>query len=261
MNALKSVGISLLRLFVSINSQLAGKHRDYVLSSITFTSIALCLVLDAYSTPTFQALLGVFAWTFLIWLLKGECAHVRAQVVVAIIFATIGEHFASPYMGGYIYRFHNVPAYIPPGHGMVYLTAVALARSGLFVNNAVIVRNVVFAVAGVWSAWGVTVAGNYDWVGVLLFCVFVPFVLFGRSPLVYLGAFFVTTWLEIIGTAVGTWHWVPIDPVLGLPQGNPPSGVAAWYCLVDAVALAGAPLILERISQMRLQLSGKRTNE
>jgi hypothetical protein len=239
---------------------LKEKHRDYVLSGITFVSIALCLVLDAYSTPAFQLLLGAFAWTFLIWLLSGECAHVRAQVVVAIAFATIGEHFASPYMGGYIYRFHNVPAYIPPGHGMVYLTAVALARSDLFVKNAVIVRNVVFAVGGAWSIWGVTIAGNYDWVGLLLFCVFVPFVIYGRSPLVYLGAFFVTTWLEIIGTAVGTWHWVPIDPVLGLPQGNPPSGVAAWYCLVDAVALAGAPLIMERLSRLRLLLAEKTTS-
>ncbi|MEY3760612.1 MAG: hypothetical protein RIR39_2103, partial [Pseudomonadota bacterium] len=26
--------------------------------------------------------------------------------------------------------------------------------------------------------------------------------------------------------------------------GNPPSGVAAWYCLVDAVAIGGAPFIL-----------------
>ena len=25
--------------------------------------------------------------------------------------------------------------------------------------------------------------------------------------MVYLGAFFITTWLELIGTAVGTWKW------------------------------------------------------
>ena len=62
--------------------------------------------------------------------------------------------------------------------------------------------------------------------------------------MVYLAAFFITTWLELIGTAVGTWKWAAIDPVLKLPQGNPPSGVAAWYCLVDAVAIGGAPFIL-----------------
>jgi len=254
-------GVSVQRLLRLLSSGLQGQHRDYSICCITFVSIALCLLLDANSTLDFQNLLGVFAWAFLIWLLKGECMHVRAQVIVAIVFATVGEHFASPYMGGYIYRFHNVPAYIPPGHGMVYLTAVALARSDLFTNNPNVVRNIVFLVAGLWSVWGVTIAGDYDWVGLLLFCIFVPFVMLGRSPLVYLGAFFVTTWLEIIGTAVGTWHWVPIDPVLGLPQGNPPSGVAAWYCLVDAVALAGAPLIVERIGRARLLLSCVRTRE
>ena len=63
--------------------------------------------------------------------------------------------------------------------------------------------------------------------------------------MVYLAAFFITTWLELIGTAVGTWRWAPIDPVLHLPQGNPPSGVAAWYCLVDAVAIGGAPIVFK----------------
>jgi len=73
----------------------------------------------------------------------------------------------------------------------------------------------------------------------------------GRSPLLYLAAFFITTWLELIGTAVGTWHWAVIDPVLDLPQGNPPSGVAAWYCLVDAVALGGAPYALTALEKMK----------
>jgi hypothetical protein len=261
LNILKVIRETSVRWFGDVQAQLEGQYRDYAISCITFISIALCLVLDANSTPTFQTVLGMFAWTFLIWLLKGECAHVRAQVIIAIMFATIGEHFASPYMGGYIYRFQNVPAYVPPGHGMVYLTAVALARSELFTNNATMVRNIVFVIMGGWSVWGITIAGNYDWVGFLLFCIFVPFVMFGRSPLVYLGAFFVTTWLEIIGTAVGTWHWVPIDPVLGLPQGNPPSGVAAWYCLVDAVALSGAPMVMERLNRMRFLLLGKRIRE
>jgi hypothetical protein len=62
--------------------------------------------------------------------------------------------------------------------------------------------------------------------------------------MVYLAAFFITTWLELIGTAAGTWKWATIEPVLSLSQGNPPSGVAAWYCLVDAVAIGGAPVLL-----------------
>ena len=69
--------------------------------------------------------------------------------------------------------------------------------------------------------------------------------------MVYLAAFFITTWLELIGTAVGTWKWATIEPVLGLSQGNPPSGVAAWYCLVDAVAIGGAARVIEWIKKER----------
>ena len=67
--------------------------------------------------------------------------------------------------------------------------------------------------------------------------------------MVYLGAFFITSWLEIVGTSAGTWAWAVIDPASKLPQGNPPSGVAAWYCLVDAVAIAGATPLLQSLER------------
>ncbi|PPD17457.1 MAG: hypothetical protein CTY24_14875, partial [Methylobacter sp.] len=93
------------------------------------------------------------------------------------------------------------------------------------------------------------------------YCVFLVYLFKGRSPMVYLAAFFITTWLELIGTAVGTWKWAAIDPVLNLPQGNPPSGVAAWYCLVDAVAISGAPLVIRITSYLaNLRTSKARKN-
>lgn len=225
--------------------------RDLVVAGVTFVCVALCLYLDADATLERQYALGICAWTLLIALLLGEEPAVRVQVVIAILFATIGEHFASVFMGGYIYRFENVPAYVPPGHGMVYLTAVALARSGFFQRYRKHITVFVLTVGSAWSVWGVTLAERGDAVGALLFCVFFVFVFVGRSPLVYLAAFFITTWLELIGTYFGTWRWVVIDPVLALPQGNPPSGVAAWYCLVDAVALAGAPRLLRAFDRFR----------
>lgn len=79
--------------------------------------------------------------------------------------------------------------------------------------------------------------------------------------MVYLAAFFITTWLELIGTAAGTWKWAAIDPVLGLPQGNPPSGVAAWYCLVDAVAIGGAPPFLKLLKNTGEWLKSMKTRK
>lgn len=222
------------------------KKRDYFIAAFTFFCVAVCLLSDATADMAKQNALGVCGWVFLIGLLLGEKTDVRVQVLIAVLFATIGEHFASPYMGGYTYRFGNVPAYVPPGHGMVYLTAVALARSGIFMAYARQITGFVVLVCGLWSLWGISgIPAQGDYVGALLFCVFLIYLFKGRSPLVYLAAFFITTWLELIGTAVGTWKWAAIDPVLHLPQGNPPSGVAAWYCLVDAVAIGGAPVVIK----------------
>jgi hypothetical protein len=231
------------------------RKRDYWIAAITFACVAVCLLIDANADRFLQNVLGVCGWLFLLGLLVGENKEIRAQVAIAVAFATVGEHFASPFMGGYTYRFHNVPAYVPPGHGMVYLTAVALARSGLFLTHARVIAGFVVVVCGLWSLWGISgFAEQGDWVGALLFCVFLIYLFKGRSPMVYLAAFFITTWLELIGTAVGTWKWAAIDPVLNLPQGNPPSGVAAWYCLVDAVALSGSAPVLKGMRSLRLRL-------
>lgn len=242
----------MLRHFPEIDTDYPHKKRDYFIAGITFACVAICLLSDANADMATQHALGVCGWIFLLGLLLGENKEVRVQVAIAVMFATIGEHFASPYMGGYTYRFGNVPAYVPPGHGMVYLTAVALARSGLFLRHARAIALFVVLVCGAWSVWGISgFAQQGDSVGALLYCVFLGYLFKGRSPMVYLAAFFITTWLELIGTAVGTWKWAAIDPVLSLPQGNPPSGVAAWYCLVDAVAIGGAPVLLKGMESLR----------
>lgn len=230
-----------VRHFPGSNTHNSHRARDYGIAAFTFFSVAISCAMEISASVERQQLLGACAWIFLAALLIGENRETRTQVVIAVLFATIGEHFASIYMGGYTYRFENVPAYVPPGHGMVYLTAVALARSALFVRHPGKIALLVIGVWGTWSLWGVSgYPDRGDWVGALLFAIFLVWLLIGRSPMVYLAAFFITTWLELIGTAVGAWEWASIDPLLGWPQGNPPSGAGAWYCLVDAVAIGGA---------------------
>jgi len=236
-----------------MNAEYVHRKRDYFIAAFTFFCVAVCLIIELSASVENQNALGVIAWIFLGGLLLGENRETRMQVAIAVLFATVGEHFASLYMGGYTYRFENVPAYVPPGHGMVYLTAVALARSGFFVRYARGIAVFVIGVWGGWSLWGISgYAEQGDSVGALLFCIFLVWLVAGRSPMVYLAAFFITTWLELIGTAVGAWKWAAIDPLLGWPQGNPPSGVGAWYCLVDAVAIGGAAPILRG-----LKMAGK----
>ncbi len=236
---------------ITIWQSIKASLHELIIAWITFVGIALCLSLDSLHDLALQNALGKCAWVVLMGLLIWETNLVRLQVLIAVLFATLGEHFASGLMHGYIYYFHNIPAYVPPGHGMVYLAAVALARAPIFQYLQHPIRWGVLLTMGLWSVWGVTFAERGDWIGMLLFLVYVPCVLWGRAPLVYLAAFFVTTHLELIGTALGTWTWVELDPILSLPQGNPPSGVAAWYCLVDAVAMGGATWVTVQWRRIR----------
>ncbi len=231
----------LLKHFPSKNIEINHNNRDYFIVTYAFVAVALCFAIDSVASMELQYALGIAGWISLIALLYGECKYVRAQVLIAVTFATIGENFASIFMAGYTYRLENVPAFVPPGHGIVYLTAVVLGRTSIFLKYA---RNITVFVVIVGCAWSLLVLtetiGRKDEIGTILFCIYLLYLFKGRSPMVYLGAFFITTWVEIIGTSLGTWNWAAIDPASTLTQGNPPSGVAAWYCLVDAVAIGGA---------------------
>jgi hypothetical protein len=56
---------------------------------------------------------------------------------------------------------------------------------------------------------------------------------------VYAAAFLICSYLELMGTSVGTWAWAPHDASGLLGVGNPPSGIPGAYCFFDAAALAG----------------------
>ncbi len=74
-----------------------------------------------------------------------------------------------------------------------------------------------------------------------------------RSPTapLYAGVFLVVAALELYGTAIGTWRWAPALPGLGIPDGNPPSGVASGYVWFDVMALLVAPLLLPLVGGAR----------
>jgi hypothetical protein len=74
-----------------------------------------------------------------------------------------------------------------------------------------------------------------------MYLVLLRFTLRGSRPLVYAGAFLVTSYLELIGTGVGAWAWAHQDPSGTLSIGNPPSGIPGGYCFLDAAGVALGP--------------------
>jgi hypothetical protein len=87
------------------------------------------------------------------------------------------------------------------------------------------------------------------------------FLAWGRSRLLYVGAFVVVTYLELIGTRLGTWEWQPYDPTGLVTMGNPPSGAAGGYGWFDLAAITLAPLLLswsQRVTSRGAERTEKR---
>ena len=72
----------------------------------------------------------------------------------------------------------------------------------------------------------------------------------GRAPHVYAGVFLFVAFLEIYGTWIGTWFWLPEIPGTGIPNGNPPSGIASGYVFFDIAAIALAPVLLTVLDRL-----------
>lgn len=209
--------------------------------------ITAVLLLDAGGSLTLQRVLGVATWVLLGLVLARELPIVRLQTLVVVLFATIVEYTFSPLLEVYTYRFDNVPAYVPPGHGLVYLAALALGRSAFVRRNLQACVVTVLTVGGAYAAWGLSpLAPRLDVLGAFWFACLAGFLAWGPSRPLYVGAFVVVTWLEVLGTALGTWTWQPTDPTGIVAIGNPPSGAAGGYGWFDLAALLTAPWLLAR---------------
>jgi len=202
--------------------------------------LAALLAVDTQSSRGAQVALGALTWVVLLAALRPLPALARAQAVGVVLFATVGEVTGSLVWGVYRYRLHNLPLFIPPAHGLVYLSGLALAA---VVPGRRLVAAAWIGAVG-WGLAGLTVLPQPDVagaIGIPLLCVFLWR---SRSRAVYAGVFLVVAALELYGTSLGTWRWAVTLPGLGIPDGNPPSGVASGYVWFDVMGLLVAPWLV-----------------
>jgi hypothetical protein len=210
--------------------------------------LAALLALDHFATYPQQLALGAVTWIVLAFALVRVPVERRVQALGVVAFATVGEVTGSLLWGVYSYRLHNLPLFVPPAHGLVYLTGLALATA-----LRARVRELVAAaavVAATWGLLGLTVLPRRDVAGAIGVPLLLVFLWRGRNRAVYAGVFLVVASLELYGTAIGTWRWARELPGLGIPDGNPPSGVASGYVWFDVMALLVAPMILSLIRSL-----------
>jgi hypothetical protein len=166
----------------------------------------------------------------------------RVQALGVVIFATVGEVTGSILWGVYRYRLHNLPLFVPPAHGLVYLTGLSLAYSLRAHARALVA--VAAGAAATWGLLGLLVLPRRDVAGAFGVPLLLLFLWRSRYRAIYAAVFLVVAALEFYGTAIGTWRWAHELPGLGIPDGNPPSGVASGYVWFDVMALLVAPYLV-----------------
>jgi hypothetical protein len=213
--------------------------------------LAVLLAVDTQVGLGTQVALGVVTWLVLLAAIWPLAAIVRAQVLGVVVFATIAEVTGSLVWGVYRYRLHNLPLFIPPAHGLVYLSGLALA--------AVVRPRLLVAVAAAgsvgWGLAGITVLPRLDVAGAMCVPLLVAFLWRSRFRAAYAGVFVVVAALELYGTSIGVWRWATELPGLGIAQGNPPSGVASGYVWFDVMALLVAPWLVASTRTLRARLA------
>ena len=242
--------------------------RPYWLQAYLLIYTPIGLFADSRITaPWQQYLLGALTFSVLYLAALKAPREQRAQVWTCVAVATCFEIVGSLVWGVYRYRLGNLPLFVPPGHGIVYLFGLLAAQTPVVMRHGRRVAYFVLAAAGGWALAGVTVlpavTGRVDVQGALCLPVFAYFLL--RSPRwpLFAAIFIIVSELEICGTSFGNWYWMPVAPWTHIPSGNPPSVIAGGYCVIDASVLlllwiyrAGLKTIMTRIKTTSRPMAG-----
>jgi hypothetical protein len=232
----------------------AAKHP--LSAPLPFAAMVLCVIssflaLDHFASQGEQLLLGAATWAILLASCVSLGPEDRARALLVVMVASFAEVLGSIVLGAYTYRLENLPAFVPPGHGLVYLAGLRISQSSPVRRHP---DGFVWAVIAMVAAWGVAgllLLGRTDVLGAVTGAALVYVLLRGRTATLYAGVFLVVGFLEIYGTSIGAWHWAATAPDTALPAGNPPSGIAGIYVLFDVAAIALAPRLLGVLGRLR----------
>jgi hypothetical protein len=238
--------------------RIAVHLRPYAVHIAISAYFPLLLLADAWPATLYQQYaLGLVTFGLLMLATGHSDSAERRQVWLCVLLATALEVFASIVWGVYRYRFGNVPLFVPPGHGLIYLFGLRARDTPLMQAHGRLVARLALVAATAWAVAGLTVlpivTGHWDVAGACWWPILARCLLRSRNSQVYAAIFLVTAELELIGTGLTNWTWVPYLPVLLLPVGNPPSAIAGGYCVLDGVVVKVARLL----QRLRARLSNR----
>jgi hypothetical protein len=215
----------------------ARPSRPAAITAALFAYVGVAFLVEPDAGRPGELAIGAVTWLLLLALVRRSPREERAQVAALVLVASAGEVLGSLILGLYAYRRGGIPAFVPPGHGLVYIAGARLAQSAFVRAHARASVRAAAAAGAAWALGALVLDRPADIAGALAMVALLAFLARGRRPELFACMFVVVAVLELYGTRMGVWEWRAHWPGLALGMGNPPSGVAAGYCAMDAVAL------------------------
>ena len=181
-----------------------------------------------------QLAIGAIVWGLLLRLMAPLPAPERHRHLACVAIATAGELFLSLVWGLYTYRLGNVPMFVPPGHALMLILGLSLAR-----RMPELAARTILGGAGLYTA--VAAYAGLDTLAVPLYLMLMLSVLsLPAHRRLFASSFILTLTLELYGTTMGNWVWHRETPWIGLVTTNPPTIAGAFYCALYALVIAAA---------------------
>ena len=199
-------------------------------------ALALGLWADIHVDLPGQFAIGAAVWGLLLGLIAQLPAPERRMYLACVAISTAGELFLTLIWGLYTYRLGNVPMFVPPGHALMLMLGLALARRMPEWGARAILGG-----AGAYAI--IAAASGRDTLAVPLYLLLMVSVLSLPAHLrLFASSFVLTLTLELYGTTLGNWYWDREVPWVGLVTTNPPLIAGAFYVALHALVFGAMSL-------------------
>ena len=203
-----------------------------LLATLTLT-VMIGLPVDKFAGIPGQLAVSVWTWAVFLVLLARINQQLRLSLLLCLVLSTIGECFFSLGWGLYLYWLHNIPLFVPPGHVLLFALGLTFAPR--------LPRWALTLVAAFAAGYGATAfLTSTDTFSAALAIIFLMFMAFGSNRRLYATMFVISLLMELYGTWIGNWVWVPEVPGLPLTSANPPLCVGGLYCALDLCVVNAA---------------------
>lgn len=200
--------------------------------------ITIGLAMDQHVPFWGQTLVSVAVWALLLYWIHVAPREQRLTLITCVAYATAGECFLSLVWGLYDYRLGNIPAFVPPGHALLFMLGAMITA---YVRD--------------WITWFVPLAAapfviflaviGVDTFGLVMFAMLLACMIFSRARKLYAVMFVLALAMEIYGTALGNWSWRLDVPWLGMSTINPPLTAGVFYCVLDMLVVTTVARVMK----------------